>query len=167
MKRLVNYFSGQVSHKKSTLVVFLLVFLRQLFSDNCLNPFYDILLDVLEPVLALIPIRTVCISFSSSAPSFSCCQHPTSVPFLVLSAFVSATRFFFWCVCVGTYGAVDWPRVGSQQNSRRVLALEVVGLHVKAVTRQQLSGHQHEGFVHILTILENCKKALYNKYHQL
>lgn len=34
----VNYFSGQVSHKKSTLVIFLLVFLRQLFSDNCLNP---------------------------------------------------------------------------------------------------------------------------------
>lgn len=38
MKRLVNYFSGQVSHKKSTLVDFLLVFFRQLFSDNCLNP---------------------------------------------------------------------------------------------------------------------------------
>lgn len=82
-----------------------------------------------------------------------------SVPFLVLSAFVSATRFFFWCVCVGTYGAIDWPRVGSQQNSRRVLALGVFRLHVKAVTRQQLSGHQHEGFVHMLTILEKYKKS--------
>lgn len=70
----------------------------------------------------------------------------------------SATCLLLWW-CVGTRDAVNRPRVGLEQDSGWAAAVQVaLLLDLEAVASQQLSGHHHEGFLHVLTHLDADKR---------
>lgn len=88
--------------------------------------------------------------------SFPTGSHLTFPP--VLSAPESATCLLLWWR-VGTGDAVNRPRVGPEQDSGRAVAILVaLLLDLEAVASQQLSGHHHEGFLHVLTHLDADKR---------
>lgn len=70
----------------------------------------------------------------------------------------SATCLLLWWR-VGTHDAVNRPRVGPEQDPGRVVAVQdALLLDLEAVASQQLSGHHHEGFLHVLTHLDADKR---------
>lgn len=83
-------------------------------------------------------------------------QPPFSSP--VLSTSDSATCLLLWWR-VGTCDVVHRPRICPEEHSRSAVAFQVpLLLDPKAVASQQLSGHHHEGFLHVLTLLDTEKE---------